>query len=104
MSASPERRVGRALLVCLMLLAGVPVSAQDDPGARWQALNAEAVEANDRGAYDQGTHVAEQVLALARRGFDNRDPRTLTEVHRVFRRLLTLRGWSHDEANPSLFP
>jgi hypothetical protein len=25
-------------------------------------------------------------------------------VRRVFRRLLTLRGWSHDEANPTLFP
>ena len=27
-----------------------------------------------------------------------------TEPRRVSRRLLILRGWSHDEANPTLFP
>ena len=51
--------------------------------------------------------LSDEVPVVGRRnstsGRLRRSPRAL-EPYRVCRRLPLLRGWSHDEANPTLFP
>ena len=65
----------------------------------WEAVYQQAQRWLSAGCFEQ---LADDLRALLRLA-SGRSPEP-SEPRRVSRRLLILRGWSHDEANPTLFP
>ncbi|MCS3932080.1 CHAT domain-containing protein/Tfp pilus assembly protein PilF [Bradyrhizobium elkanii] len=69
-----------------------------DVSQQWQSLNAQASMAHQAGDFSKEIALAEKALALARRAFGDRDPRTLNNLNSVAM-LYNLQG-RYDKAEP----
>jgi hypothetical protein len=68
----------------VFIAATMPALAQwADLNQRWEELNEQVEQAYQAGNHDDGSRLAEQAYALARKAFGNRDPRTLTSLNNL---------------------
>ncbi len=74
-------RLGGKLVLLLALVLAAPAAA--DSRAQWEVLNAQAVEAYQRGDVKAAVSLAKQALGLARSVFGPKDPHTLASLNNL---------------------